>query len=532
MTSKVFTSGTIIDSAWLNDVNGATYNGSAVFTPAGVGAIPSTTQNKLRENISVLDFGADPTGVIDSTAAIQSAITYAGKQLVNNAYFTLQNYSTSLTVDFPSGVYKISGGLLLPPYVILQGNNSTLVGNGYASGTNTCFTSAYWNAGVLTSNIGTGASTYRLQYTQVSGFKLYHFALGFNVFNMNEGCKITDIAFADCYQSIVADYSFYCNFYNCTTRDSVGTSTLAAHVLKNFVNVELFDSMFCIGRTNSPAFQLTGGASSMTLRNCSAETGLSGIALTGQTYNVRIEGCYFEGLTYAGIDMGNTGSHSNVTIDNNWFYQCGTGIIGYQMGNGNIGRGNYFDPSNTVHIAVTDLNSFVKLEAPTITFSDTATSKRPNINVTPKITYGGNVWFEQPTVETSNATGNALVRQTYSGGLINLPYSGKQGYVPNQVAFCDWTISGLTNPASFFIDTSIVFDTYVMVIYSFVITDNSGVWYVNGRGFCNQLVTVNDTATGGRTTAISNNGGFVRITVGQNNNATGGSSIEGIVRMP
>jgi hypothetical protein len=68
------------------------------YTPAGAGAVATTVQAKLRESVSVLDFGADPTGVADSTAAIQAAINFsrnvlvpAGTYLVTNLIFNSGN---------------------------------------------------------------------------------------------------------------------------------------------------------------------------------------------------------------------------------------------------------------------------------------------------------------------------------------------------------------------------------------------------------------------------------------------------------
>jgi lysophospholipase L1-like esterase len=57
------------------------------------GSVPRTVQDKLRESVSVLDFGADSTGVADSTAAFNLAGAFRG------------------SVVIPAGTYKISSNV-------------------------------------------------------------------------------------------------------------------------------------------------------------------------------------------------------------------------------------------------------------------------------------------------------------------------------------------------------------------------------------------------------------------------------------
>ena len=80
------------------------------YTPAGTGAVVTTVQAKLRQYVSVIDFGADPTGTTDSTAAIQAAINSANAQSSYGAVF------------LPDGTYKCSN-LTLKHGVKLFGNS-------------------------------------------------------------------------------------------------------------------------------------------------------------------------------------------------------------------------------------------------------------------------------------------------------------------------------------------------------------------------------------------------------------------------
>ena len=62
------------------------------YTPAGAGAVATTVQAKLRESVSVKDFGAVGDGVADDTAAIQAALNLGA---FHSIYFPAGTYSAS-----------------------------------------------------------------------------------------------------------------------------------------------------------------------------------------------------------------------------------------------------------------------------------------------------------------------------------------------------------------------------------------------------------------------------------------------------
>ena len=89
------------------------------FIQSGVGAVLRTVQDKLRESVSVKDFGAVGDGVTDDTAAIQAAITSLGTS-GGRVYFpgAASNYKVSATL--------VSTALQWNP-VIIEGDGNTRI---------------------------------------------------------------------------------------------------------------------------------------------------------------------------------------------------------------------------------------------------------------------------------------------------------------------------------------------------------------------------------------------------------------------
>lgn len=85
--------------AHIADATAAHASSAIEYTPAGTGAVATDVQTKLREFVSVKDFGATGDGVTDDAAAIQAAIDWC----IDN----------QRTLFVPTGVYSISAPLIV-----------------------------------------------------------------------------------------------------------------------------------------------------------------------------------------------------------------------------------------------------------------------------------------------------------------------------------------------------------------------------------------------------------------------------------
>lgn len=105
------------EKASLADLSASTGSTLVGTTNGGTGSVTRTVASKLNDTVSVLDFGADPTGVADSTTAF------------SNAYAVVAG-SIGGTLLVPKGTYLVSA-ISYP-----VSGDFTWINKGYASGIN------------------------------------------------------------------------------------------------------------------------------------------------------------------------------------------------------------------------------------------------------------------------------------------------------------------------------------------------------------------------------------------------------------
>ena len=136
---NVFKSGYVpvtIPNIELVDVTAPSGSNSVGYLPAGINAVSTTVQTKLRESVSVKDFGAVGDGTTDDTAAFGAACTYASTRNLavlvpgTSSFYVL----TALTnadkeLLYGTGIVKVAGTTTKIPTVASTDNNFTAAVN-------------------------------------------------------------------------------------------------------------------------------------------------------------------------------------------------------------------------------------------------------------------------------------------------------------------------------------------------------------------------------------------------------------------
>jgi len=243
-----------------------TVTGNITYTQGGTGSTSRTVTAKLQESVSVLDFGADPTGASDSATAFSNALTASGNVVV------------------PPGTYLVNSTISLT-------NNKTITFFGGASilaGANnlTVFkaaTSAYYTQIVNPSINGNGK-------TGVVGFDMTNFRLQAGIINpLITACNNGFIFRTGCYATLLLNPSTYQTPY-------------PAQLITNDGSVDVINPSFDNETGN-------GGTG--------AGIGIDVQASGSTTINARVSGGYIQGFQYGVKDAGYATKISDVYFEAN-----------------------------------------------------------------------------------------------------------------------------------------------------------------------------------------------------------------------
>jgi polygalacturonase len=437
------------------------------FLQAGTGAVPTTVQAKLRESVSVKDFGAVGDGVTNDTAAIVLAI------------------AASSSVYFPPGTYKITSSITVP-------SNMKIFGTGAASILKlqadliTCFTTGTSTAksnitisdllidgGGQTSNINTGFKGNSGIYgTNVTNFHIDNVIIR-KMGIINAAAPQTDNTFSGMGILIEARSGDIGNIRitRCTVSNIAGGGIAAGDGINisgynTGVGTSYVDSVVenCwVSTCGRHCYTVAGGSgetipSGVKFINCYGEkTALDALDIE-EGLDVLIDGCYFKscgndqtyynpaavfGATYRLLAAVAIGSVSNnITISNTKFLSCYYGIT-YAGSTGLIIDGCVFDSSTVSDITQGLAGGAFRMKVSNCTFNTALDAFNYNNTVTSdgfsvvSCTFAG-------TVKVSALLDGAFTNCTFKKGFAVT--GGSSGFSRNKFIGCtftDWSGIGL-----------------------------------------------------------------------------------------
>ena len=266
-----------VDQMTVSNAGVVTANSFVGLNNSSVTATGSTTArtlaNRFADVVNVLDFGADPTGAIDSQPAIQAAVTAV--QAMGGG-----------TINFPSGTFKCLNEIVLSPIGAYLFHDVYLQGSG-AEATILSFNSAVAGSNGIKVLAGGGAGRLGISAMSIKGAK----NIGINI---NPGHLPTEFISRFYISDVVVD--------GCVS-DGIRLSNT---YMGNITNVESRNN-------NGYGFKLAGFHTSMTFSRCWG----GGDALPPNGGNL-LSGWYIENVVYSSFD----------SCSSDWNGQNGWTIIG------------------------------------------------------------------------------------------------------------------------------------------------------------------------------------------------------------
>ena len=289
--------------------------------------------------VSVLDFGADPTGQTDSTAAIRLALDYMAARNGGTLVFGGGTFLVSDTIIIPITLTRAADN----PDTDLENRLSGLIIDGTGctihcsesfrmpadrstEGGGAVFETGQSNVSTGgVSNFGAGNEAFLHYNTIIKGFTFFNAGCCIKVQGFLKGCSIEHNTGKECNQLIIARRSFYCrivhNNMNARVVPQIAeyntNPSKACLVIESSANVMDVHGNTIGGDSDGITYKGIGmsflACASMVVTNSSAEGNHISCYIGSQTYDLSIQGYWSEG-DHTSIFV--TGAARNLNISN------------------------------------------------------------------------------------------------------------------------------------------------------------------------------------------------------------------------
>ena len=424
--------------------------------------------------VNVIDYGADPTGVADSAAAIRNAFD-AVPQTGGGLYFPPGTYSVQSTVIIPR---RFSPAVNRGPGIHIYGDEATLVGQG--AGTGVIFETGqgfYSNGGV--SNYDAGNELYKHYGTNIEGLFFSSCEIALKLFNFLERCSVVDCGFRGVHQAILAKRCFYSKYYNLNIK-LAGTvpQTTAAMEFNNENNAISVIGVSINGHSDDTlsgtmgiGIKISGSTQAMIVESCATENLFTGIWTDDDCPGLTIQNNYVS-FCNRGFNLNDA---TRLSVVNNWIGVCNIGVEGtnpqLQFLN------NQFD-QGAVYVSRFDIQGSLGKIFTTTTFDDETSATfsvqntawnnplLPNNAFIGNPTFGFVTNFDGIYAVQAPLTNNGVFQQNFRGSI-------DWSQTADQIPFCTVTNNTKPSGSTIVIDTSIVTDDtnllYGNVFFSFAL---------------------------------------------------------------
>jgi len=490
------------------------------YNPPFTGAVQTDQETYNARSVHVDDFGAVGDGTTDDSLAFAKALDAVTTDggIVNcdgsKTYFLAQ----PVIIPYSTTVIR---------YLKLQGNGAKLKG--------TMITNIFETGQTITSvggvsNWNTPPEAYLHGNIHISGFVFEDYAIAIRLYNSVFNSSVVENCFAVGKTAIQAKRSFYTTITQNTIRNGYAGKPDAetSVILEDFVNVIYFNDNHISGTTGAAptgtGLSISGGGYAFTLSECGIEGCKVGLTLSGENNPVDVTGCYFEANEKSIVHTGGT---LHGTVSGNWFFDPitfeSTGSPAWKfVNNTNFNNGTITATVSTGSLSwdqgdgiVSQTNVLSNLARPA--WLNLAVMSE-QLTVGNKIVYDAGIGFDGVAAKATLQYQDMLMPFNYFGEIF------RQVAVP----FCATSIN--------LAETEIYFDTRIKysagrlggIEYDLTVNDFGGSTVTAGRVLNNGTVVPYDST--GKTVVISDNGGFVRITMSTFNFA-GGFSAVGRIRV-